>query len=339
MIKGYVAAPYNAWAGWRLKIPGGPVGGQYHGYLANQNVSGEMPLEADDASPFAGLGGDSRSGWSQVWHGTPLREGETLSDYVYRSPAEMPPRPNASGGVNTVRALQTMRSAGYAEAPGNYAYLGAHRGQRVQPRGVRGLSAPITSPDSGAVNVVATPKTRMLPAIRANAGDSVVMQPIDELCPSWGCGINPPVWPGWHYPVGLGPPGATATVPQPPPPQLPVVSPVTASGDCAAGYYRDAAGNCTNDWRNPYSLYLPPTVGPSPTVPSSPSDYLPSQGQAVPGITPGCVTDPTTGLCTTSSSSSIMDWLSASTIWASVPNGVLVAGAALAMFALGGKRR
>jgi hypothetical protein len=297
------------------------VGGQYHGYLANDG--GTLPLEADDSSPFAGLGGDSRSGWSQVWHGIPLREGENVSDYVYRSSAEVAPRPNASGGVNTVRALQTARSAGYAEAPGNYAYLGGHRESRVLPPGVRGLAAPIMSADSGAVNVVAVPQNRMGPAIRASAGDAVVTKAVDEVCPSWGCGVNPPMLP-WRSPEPLYPWGATATVPQPPPPQVPMVSPVTAGGDCAAGYYRDAAGNCTNDWHNPYSLNLPP-VGPAPTVPASPADFLPSQGQVVPGVTPG--------------TSSIMDWLSSSSIWSAVPNGVLVGGLALAMFALGGKRR
>jgi len=37
----------------------------------------------------------------------------------------MRPRPNASGGINVVSAFQTERSAGYAEAPGNYKGVGA----------------------------------------------------------------------------------------------------------------------------------------------------------------------------------------------------------------------
>jgi len=59
-----------------------------------------------------------------VWGGIALAEGETRSDFVYRSSAEIPPRPNASGGAHVVNAYQTERSPGYAEAPGNYAALG-----------------------------------------------------------------------------------------------------------------------------------------------------------------------------------------------------------------------
>lgn len=290
-MDGYTKAPFNAWAGWRLRVPGGPVGGQYHGYLA-----GIQPEE--------------------FWGGIPLGEGETLSDHVYRSPAEVRPRANASGGANVIHSYQTLRTPGYAEAPGNYKELG-------------GLGLPV-DPTRGVIpswfkwrppNTVATPGASTgVPRIpvRQASGDSVVRQPFDHnICPSWGCGPVPPQW--------YSAPGPTATVPQPPPPQVPVVSPVTASGDCAAGYYRDAAGNCTNDWRNPYSLYLP-NVGPSPTVAASPSDFLPSQGQTVPGITP-------------SATGSFSEWLSEQTIIPGVANQwILAGGGLLAFLLLKGKR-
>jgi hypothetical protein len=311
----YANSPPFAWAGWRLRIPGEPVGGQYHGFLANDNAF-SPPLELGEA-PAPGLGGDSRGPWSNVWTGIPLKEGETLSDYIYRSPAEVPPRPNASGGVNTVRSLQTAKAAGYAEAPGNYFYLDG-MGAIINPY-VDGAGATTRiTPRGGPVYPV---------SVRSGAGDSVVTHPYDPIvsphpvCPAWGCG-NPP--------VAILPFGPTSTVPQPPPPAVPVVAPSVPlpavnpiTGQCSAGYYRDAAGNCTNDWRNPYSVTLQ-APAPSPSVPASPSDYLPAQGQVVPGITPAA--------------SSIMDWLSSSSIWSAVPNGVLLAGAGVALFAMSQRR-
>lgn len=299
-MHGYTRAPFNAWAGWRLRVPGGPVGGQYHGYLG-----GIQPEE--------------------VWGGTALAEGETVSDHVYRSPGEVRPRANASGGTNVIHSYQTRRSAGYSEAPGNYRALGA---APADAAGIRRVVAVHPADLFKAAPGASTGTPRYLgPPIRAGAGDAVVTKPYDpKICPAWGCGS--PHWPGPVYSVPGG--GATAVVPQPPPPTTPVVAPVVS--DCkqrGPDYFRDAAGNCTNDWHNPYSLYLPLSPRPSPTVDASPSDYLPSQGQVVPGITPGA-----------SAPSSFMDWLSASTIWASAPNGVVVgAGALLAYLLLGKKGR
>ncbi len=285
-MHGYAKSPFNAWAGWRLRVPGGPVGGQYHGYLA-----GIQPEE--------------------VWGGTALHEGETVSDYVYRGPAEVRPRANASGGANVIRSYQTLRTPGYGEAPGNYAALGG-LGLPVEPVILRRPILPIARP--GASTGVPRVPVRQAP------GDAVVTHPVDTICPAWGCGPAPQ-WPPIYYAPST--PGATATVPQPPPPTTPAGSNAVADPNCkAAGYYRDAAGNCTNDWHNPYSLYLP-NVGPSPTVAASPSDYLPSQGQTVPGITPGA-----------STGSSFSDWLGSSTIINGVANQWVLGGGALLAFLL-----
>lgn len=127
----YASAPLLAWSGWRLRIPGGPEGGQYHGFIAPDDTKDGMGWPAGHDETYrtidskAGLGAYPWQAWDSAWGGIPLKEGQTLTDYVYRGPAEMRPRPNASGGVNTVRALQTKRSAGYAVAPGNYKGLGA----------------------------------------------------------------------------------------------------------------------------------------------------------------------------------------------------------------------
>lgn len=117
MIGAFVKAPPMAWSGWRLRIPGGPDGGQYHGFIGPDSLGwqGEPGLPAPAAPPAP---------WDPVWGGVALREGENRSDYVYRSSAEMRPRSNASGGTNVVSALQTRKTAGYAEAPGNYRGVG-----------------------------------------------------------------------------------------------------------------------------------------------------------------------------------------------------------------------
>jgi hypothetical protein len=65
------------------------------------------------------------------------------------------------------------------------------------------------------------------------------------------------------YPIIAKPPvyvGPQTVVQQAPP----VDSPQPAA-TCASPSYVDAAGNCTSDWHNPYSLYLP-AIPPSNTV-------------------------------------------------------------------------
>jgi len=347
-IAGYTAAPFNAWPGWRYRIPGGPVGGQYHGYIASDDIVDGVGWPAGHDEIYravdnpAGLGGMPWHGWDDNWGGIPLNEGETVSDYVYRGPAEMRPRPNASGGVHTVRAVQTRRSAGYALAPGNYRGLGALTDNPI----VRGL----------------LPHTVMSPGGPA---------PIDRwprACPAWGCGpvsflpgwenppapVNPPGGPIHSCPefmLSPCPPGQTRsnsgppcytesgpctgpTVPQPPPPYYPQPAPITASG-CPSGQYRDAAGNCTADWSHPSPLYLPPDQGspqPSPTVSANtcPTGYT---------------QDPSTGNCyppgAAPSGSGIMAWLGASTTigGVNIPNAAIAGvGALIAMKMFGGRR-
>lgn len=292
MMRGYTKAPDFAWAGWRLRNPGGPVGGQYHGYLANGANDESLPLVATGSPPVAsadpGACGVSGVGLS----GIVLREGQTLSDHVYRAPGEVRPRANASGDLNTFRSLQQMASAGYAEAPGNYHDIGRY-GMGLMPDGfVRTIPNVVAAP-----TIVPTPG---FPVVGASTGvprlplpaypDQITMRPIDYVCPAWGCGP--------YY-------GATASVPQPPPPNVPVSSPSIPV------------------WSAP-----PISPTPAPVVGAKPTDFLPSQGQPLPGTTP---------TATAPAGSGIWDWLQASTIWAGVPNGILAAGAAFALYALSGK--
>ena len=308
----FVAAPPLAWSGWRLGIPGGPEGGQYHGFIAADS-RGFRTSDLQEIGPSAPTGkpgpppGPSSGPWSPWWGGTALGEGDTVSDYVYRGPAEIRPRPNASGGTNTVRALQEERSAGYAEAPGNYKALGA-----------------VVSP------VVHVP----MPIAHLPAQPGLIGPESGRICPAWGCG-PPPIR---QLPVPTT--GATSTVPQPPPPTTPVVGPVTSPQSlCPPGYAQDAAGNCVYDERNPYSLYLPSadssSPAPAPTVAAStcPTGYTqdPTTGNCLaPGQCPsGQTADPTTGLCV--AGTGITAWLGSSTTLGGVaiPNALLAAAAAL----------
>jgi len=120
MIRGYTKAELQ-WPGWRERIPGDPTDGvQQHGFIA-ATVDPRAWLAT--APNTQGHGSDAP--WDDTWGGTALAEGESASDYVYRSSGEMRPRANANGGANVIFSLQTRRSPGYALSPGNYKALGA----------------------------------------------------------------------------------------------------------------------------------------------------------------------------------------------------------------------
>ena len=261
-MHGYVVAPALAWSGWRLRVPGGPEGGQYHGYTG------------DDSDQEATMLSGPESSWNPVWGGTALLEGETVSDHVYRSPGEVRPRANASGGANVLREYQTKRTAGYAVAPGNYAALGL-------------------MPSDAALENMS--RVYMRPPVRP-------VLPVRPL---------PPVVIGW-------PAGATdITLPAPvnivaqPGPKTPV--PVYTVG---------------------VRTEPPVSPAPAPTVAASAADFLPAQGQPLPGATA------TTPLNASGSVTDIGAWLQASSIWSAVPNWVLLAGAGLLLFSgrSGGRR-
>jgi hypothetical protein len=296
----FVAAPPLAWSGWRLGIPGGPEGGQYHGFIAAdskgfrtadlQEIGSEAPHGQEGPPPPPSYG-PWASPW---WGGTGLAEGENHSDFVYRSSAELRPRPNASGGANTVRAFQEERTAGFAVAPGNYKGLGA-----------------------------------MMPASpRPNAIVRYNPMPPGRICPAWGCDgprfLGPPIHAPGDVLRRFGP--MPHTVPQPPPPTYPVVAP-TVAGPCPAGQYQDAAGNCTSDWHNPYSLYLPDQSGSPAPAPSVAANTCPT----------GYTQDPATGNCYapgTQPGTGITAWLAGSTTIGGVqiPNALLAGVGALVAF-------
>jgi hypothetical protein len=287
---GYQHAPDFAWSGWRYKIPGGPEGGQYHGFIAPDSTQswegghGGWPAgssEITDGPQKRPSGhsilpgqGTSKGPWAKEWGGTSFDGGETHSDYVYRSSAEMRPRPNASGGQNVIFGHEDGISAGFAEAPGNYRSLGAV----PMPPGA----------STGSLRYPFTP------------------EPVTIMRPRY------PYDPNLFPPVGTIPAagaGATNVVASPPP------------------------------FRSPGPIYMIPYSSPgiaptpAPAVNATPADFLPSQGQTIPGLTPGATATPATG-------TSFADWLSESTIFPSIQNQWVVIGGVLAlvMFSGRGKR-
>ena len=330
-----------------MRIQGGPIGGQYHGFIGPDETEDYMGWPAGPREMIRpmddprGLGAYPWEHWDKrVWGGTPLMEGDSVSDYVYRGPAEVRPRPNASGGVNTVRAVQLARTAGFAVAPGNYRTLGAliPVDQPVHPV----HPFPLISPDTG---------------------------PIHQVCPAWGCG-GPPTWmnpldggrAGLPPPWAIGPvpvtqpisPAPSPTVPQPPPPTGPApvnVVPMGPPGSdgCAQGQYRDSAGNCTSDWHNPYSMYLPldSTPAPAPTVSANtcPTGFLQDpNGNCVTTCPAGTVADSTGNCVAVATGTGITGWLGETTslFGYNIPNwglGVGFLGLWMLMSRGGGRRR
>jgi len=273
---GYRSAPDFAWSGWRYRIPGGPEGGQYHGFIgpdssqswdkgqggwpAGSSEISDGPQKRPSGHSILPGQGSSRGPWAKEWGGTAFGEGETHSeDYVYRSPSEMRPRPNASGGQNVIFGTEDGVSPGFAEAPGNYRALGAAP-SGLTPGNSIALRRPVPMP-----------------------------RPIPRPLYPYDFNMYPPL-----ATIPSGGSGATNVVAQPPQFQSPGPIYVT-----------------------PYSA---PAVAPTPApaVNATPADFLPSQGQIVPGLTPG----------TTTTGTSFADWLSESTIIPNITNQWVALGAA-----------
>jgi hypothetical protein len=303
-LHGYTNGQDFAWSGWRYRIPGGPEGGQYHGFIAPDSSQswegggGGWPggkSEISDGPQVRPSGisllphqGSSRGPWQKEWGGTKFGEGQTHSDYIYRSPGEVRPNPNASGSAHVISAKQTRKSPGYAEAPGNYRTLGA------------------VSIQSG--NSVGVPRFPF--PIRPGASTGSPRWPVSV----WGGG---PVIVGPFQPpttIRTNESGATSSVAQPPP-----ASPMPQN---------------VVMWTSP-----PVSPAPAPTVAASPADFLPSQGQIVPGITPGTspIDSMTSSAAAAPAAGSLGDWLQSQTIIPGVANQWIALGAVAAFFMFSGR--
>jgi hypothetical protein len=109
-IGAYQAVVDFAYPGWRLTLPGGPAGGHSKGFTHTQ-AAGTTILPQDDYEMDRG---DGMSSHDSVHASRRNPRG------VYRSSAEVPPRPNASGSAATYRGSQTRHHAGQSVAPGSF---------------------------------------------------------------------------------------------------------------------------------------------------------------------------------------------------------------------------
>ncbi len=110
MIGAYITVPAFAYSGWRLTIPGGPAGGHYKGFTHTESAGTDIPPEDQYEQDRE----DGISSHDAVHSSLRNPRG------VYRSSAEVPPRPNASGAAMTYRGFQTERHAGTSVAPGSF---------------------------------------------------------------------------------------------------------------------------------------------------------------------------------------------------------------------------
>ncbi len=185
---------------------------------------------------------------------------------IFRSPGEVPPSANANKVTNIVSEPHAVQRVGQAEVPGALGMMPMYRmddadivrlPNRVSPVPPIVARPPITPP------VVISPTPHPIP-FPVPARTPVVTQPPTTTIPTTGT-------------------GATSKVTQPPP-----ASPAPTSMVCDQGsMYKDAAGNWTCDWHNPYSLYLPQ---PSPVV-AADTSTTPTAGQTT-AVPASWFTDP-----------------------------------------------
>jgi len=171
-----------AYPGWRLSIPGGPAGGQHHGYTHGQS-EGSAPHINDQ------FDADRQEGMSS-------HDAEHASEAnprgVYRSSGEVPPRPNASGSYHTTRGGQTKHHAGQSVAPGSFPadYTESAEDSFIKLLSLTGLGdlnvmvpgyGEAGGPGYGAV---------ITDAPVAVAKPNVITLPTNQpkICPAWGCG-------------------------------------------------------------------------------------------------------------------------------------------------------
>lgn len=103
-----------AYPGWRLTVPGGPAGGHYKGFTHNYSAGTSIGTVADPNDEYEMARAEGLAAHDPV-HSHP-----NAPRGVYRGPAEVPPRANASGSAMTYRGFQTKRHAGTSEAPGSF---------------------------------------------------------------------------------------------------------------------------------------------------------------------------------------------------------------------------
>ena len=325
-LAGYTVAPPLAWSGWRLRIPGGPIGGQYHGFIGPDSAGwpdGSDEIMRDDGqhSQLGDVDSDVTSEpWSVLWGGTVMREGQDLSDHVYRSSAEMRPRPNASGGAHVIHGYQRRRTAGFAEAPGNYRALGALVTSALASRRTRfpavrsfssspvswsGTAITASAPTTGATSVVAQPAAPVGPAPTTMVASTV-----------------PPTSPAPSPTVAAGPSNFVPSVGQPLPP--------VAGAAWASGVAYPLGMTITDPNGN---LQQATTAGTSGTVlPTFATTLGGTTGETAPSTVVWTMVQPSAAAAAAAAAG--ISWFSQSTIIGGVENLWVALGAGVALFML-----
>jgi hypothetical protein len=359
MIGAYQSVQPFAYPGWRLTVPGGPAGGHYKGFTHSE-ATGTTILPGDDYETDRGDGMSSHDA---------VHASQRNPRGIYRSSAEVPPRPNASGAAHTYRGFQTRRHAGTSVAPGSFPADFHETGEDDF------LSLAENAPHYFTPGDVAS----------SLLGAEIMLpyRPGGELCPAWGCGPMPGPMPIWRPNTTTAPPpvlqspgvpatpqlppstGATSAVNQPPatpapappsssipvytaPPVSPQPSPIVATNEVVP--LNDGSGNYIN-------ISTGAIVTPSQVQQNLATMQLTTAsavaGQLIPSADgSGNFINPQTGAvipaaaisqsaaATPLSTSGIMTWLQApSAISPSIPNWGLVAAAAVGAAMLMGKRR
>lgn len=302
MIGAYRDTGAFAYPGWRLTVPGGPAGGHYKGFTHTEARGTDIP-------PNDQYEQDREDGMSShdAVHAS-LRDPRG----VYRSAAEVPPRPNASGSAMTYKGKQTRHHAGTAVAPGSFpadyfdtfedAFLTRELG------GIGDLGLPIAMPTDGArytyvyahypvikpvgpalPDPVHAPPTALPPSPPVTGATSVVAQPSPTPLP---------LPPAPAVPVSVAPPIS------------PTPGPIVATNQVVPA--NDGSGNYIN---LSTGTYVPPS---------------------------SVIQNPATGQLTASPMAAGADpfaWLQESTLFSSMPNYAVVGGGLLlAMLLFKGKR-
>jgi hypothetical protein len=313
MIGAYHTVKDFAYPGWRLTVPGGPAGGHYKGFTHTQAAGTDIP-------PNDQYEQDREDGMSShdAVHASPRNPRG-----VYRSSAEVPPRPNASGSAMTYRGYQTQRHPGTSVAPGSFP---ADYFETPEDLFLKGLAEVVSLEGLGAVQIMdgnvlvapfqARPAQACAPVdvmVRGSHWDAVNCRWVRDFPGAYP--ITHPIPPATGATSVVNQPSASP-LPPPPSPSVPVVTappvsptpaPIVATNEVVP--LNDGSGNYVN-------------VSTGAIVPAS-----------------AVTQNPATGQLTASMASSALSWLEQNSIWSAVPNwGVLAGGLFLASMMFKGKR-
>jgi hypothetical protein len=326
----YSPVPPFGQHGFRLGIPGGPQGGQFHGRVS-ANPS-DLAYHGGIAHNLTVPGGAPHN-----WASTILRQqpyAQYYHDPIYRAPGELPPRPNAAGDLNIFSEPHMPAVPGYAMVPGGLF--------PTSSMGIENPHAAITHAAQPRI-VRQHPRTAPYAMVRAHRSRGLGATTAQKAGPTYQP-VGPERITGPAVPVSLPPTNVTTV---PPPGTItspaPVINAPTlpSNGMCPPGTYlmpgmspNCPPGELCSQLMTAASCQ-PTTAQPSPVVSASTAG-TPSAGQT------GCITGEYDmyGNCITSTvpgeTSDTGDWFTDPTqdVITGLPNWALTLGAGAAFLLL-----